>query len=629
MSASGVDKSKLEQPGRDILLVSDYDEVNGRMVLSRAAGRRAPPRLGRRDRALDDLPGPPGRRRDPPPARLGRGDQGHRDQLPVRHRGARRERRRADRPGARSRPRDRRPAQPRHHRDRREPRRDARPDHAAPACARSRWPEQLGCPRSGRCCAAPARPTGPTRGRSWGSPSSCSASPPRSTRSPSAPSTTAYSLLVALLTGPLSVSMAGIVLYAGMLDRVVGHHLYGHRAARPCAARCGRSRGSACSRPTRSSSPRPRSGPPCFVVPGLIVFTLFCLVGPLVNIEGIGVRAAFRRSASLVRTAPWPTVFLVTVPTYVEITLLHGVQFAEAGHPYLLAFGGERGDRRDRRRLRRPVRGDARLRAAARRAPALSRRVHALHRREPVVRAATCTSARSARRAAPRRGRAASTESPTVTYVTTRIVPVCGRFASSTTITPNTIEARPRGPNQPRNATVGRCAFDPHIASATGSHAHHGEAEHRVERHLPGEVAERGPQEDRAEEEERDRVEQPAGLVEEVRVLGAAAAAEAAEDHPADERGDEAGAAQRSGDPVREQGRGDGDELQPGPLDQPAAARPARRSPPRACPRRGRRAARTRSPRPRRWSHARPSSRRPGSRRRRARSGAGARRSRR
>ena len=34
MSASGVDKSKLEIPGRDILLVSDYDETNGRMVLS-------------------------------------------------------------------------------------------------------------------------------------------------------------------------------------------------------------------------------------------------------------------------------------------------------------------------------------------------------------------------------------------------------------------------------------------------------------------------------------------------------------------------------------------------------------------------------------------------------------------
>jgi Class II Aldolase and Adducin N-terminal domain len=34
MSASGVDKSKLEQPGRDILLVSDFDEENGRIVLS-------------------------------------------------------------------------------------------------------------------------------------------------------------------------------------------------------------------------------------------------------------------------------------------------------------------------------------------------------------------------------------------------------------------------------------------------------------------------------------------------------------------------------------------------------------------------------------------------------------------
>ena len=34
MSASGVDKSKLEVAGRDILLVSGYDEANGRMILS-------------------------------------------------------------------------------------------------------------------------------------------------------------------------------------------------------------------------------------------------------------------------------------------------------------------------------------------------------------------------------------------------------------------------------------------------------------------------------------------------------------------------------------------------------------------------------------------------------------------
>jgi ribulose-5-phosphate 4-epimerase/fuculose-1-phosphate aldolase len=34
MSASGVDKTKLVVPGRDILLVSGYDEEHGRMILS-------------------------------------------------------------------------------------------------------------------------------------------------------------------------------------------------------------------------------------------------------------------------------------------------------------------------------------------------------------------------------------------------------------------------------------------------------------------------------------------------------------------------------------------------------------------------------------------------------------------
>ena len=40
---------------------------------------------------------------------------------------------------------------------------------------------------------------------------------------------------------------------------------------------------------------------------------------------------------------------------------------------------------------------------------------------------------------------------------------------SSTTITANTIDARPRGPNQPRKPTVGGRARDPNIAIATGS----------------------------------------------------------------------------------------------------------------------------------------------------------------
>ncbi len=143
--------------------------------------------------------------------------------------------------------------------------------------------------------------------------------------------------LVALLTGPLSFSMAGLVLYAGMLDCVVGHHLHGHE--RPTV------RGALRTLPWARLLVADAIlvvattvGAALFFVPGLIVFTLFCLVGPLVNIEGIGVAAAFRRSAALVRRDPWPAVFLVTVPTYVEITLLHGFQLSQAAHPFLLAF---------------------------------------------------------------------------------------------------------------------------------------------------------------------------------------------------------------------------------------------------------------------------------------------------
>ena len=88
MSASGVDKTKLDIPGRDILLVSDYDVENGRMVLSVPPGRGAATRVGRRDRALDDLPGAPRRRRDRPRPRLGGRDRGYGCELPVRHRGA-------------------------------------------------------------------------------------------------------------------------------------------------------------------------------------------------------------------------------------------------------------------------------------------------------------------------------------------------------------------------------------------------------------------------------------------------------------------------------------------------------------------------------------------------------------
>ena len=121
MSASGVDKTQLDIPGRDILLVSDYDPRERADRAERAAGRRAAARVGGRDRALDDLPGAPGRRRDPPRARLDGGHRRDRRELPVRHRGARASV--ADLLAARARPgrRGHRPAEPRHHGHRPEP----------------------------------------------------------------------------------------------------------------------------------------------------------------------------------------------------------------------------------------------------------------------------------------------------------------------------------------------------------------------------------------------------------------------------------------------------------------------------------------------------------------------------
>jgi hypothetical protein len=49
------------------------------------------------------------------------------------------------------------------------------------------------------------------------------------------------------------------------------------------------------------------------VVPGLIFFTWFALAGPIVELEGTGVRAALARSRRLVRGHFW-TVLLVLVP---------------------------------------------------------------------------------------------------------------------------------------------------------------------------------------------------------------------------------------------------------------------------------------------------------------------------
>jgi hypothetical protein len=75
-----------------------------------------------------------------------------------------------------------------------------------------------------------------------------------------------------------------------------------------------------------------------FVIPGLVVFTMFGLVGPLVVSEDLGVRAALRRSAHLARPHFLMAFFLVTIPFLIEDRLLHGIDLDVYGDRLLGAL---------------------------------------------------------------------------------------------------------------------------------------------------------------------------------------------------------------------------------------------------------------------------------------------------
>ena len=133
-------------------------------------------------------------------------------------------------------------------------------------------------------------------------------------------------------------SMVGVVVYAGILDKVVGAHLHGHPDLSV--------------REIWRVLPLGRlvaadvvlavvtlAGLALFVVPGVVVFTLWSLVGPVITIEDRSVGAAFRRSWQLVRPYFWLTLGLVTAPLQVEQAVLHAIHYTEIfEHPLMPAF---------------------------------------------------------------------------------------------------------------------------------------------------------------------------------------------------------------------------------------------------------------------------------------------------
>jgi hypothetical protein len=142
--------------------------------------------------------------------------------------------------------------------------------------------------------------------------------------------------LLAPLLFIAGVATFGTTFFAGLLDRIVGEEERGH--------------------PRRSLREVLRTLPYwrlicadvllslgavvtllLLVVPGLIFYTFFSLVGPAVVMEDRGVFDGFRRSRRLVRGHFWLTFVLVTLPILFEEDVVHGlVALVHDASPFLV-----------------------------------------------------------------------------------------------------------------------------------------------------------------------------------------------------------------------------------------------------------------------------------------------------
>ena len=114
-------------------------------------------------------------------------------------------------------------------------------------------------------------------------------------------------------------SLAGVVVYAGILDKVVGAHLHGH--------------------PDLGLREIWRVLPLGRLVAADVVLAVATLVGPVITIEDRSVASGFRRSWQLVRPCFWLTFFLVALPLQVEQAALHAVHYTDIfEHPLVPAF---------------------------------------------------------------------------------------------------------------------------------------------------------------------------------------------------------------------------------------------------------------------------------------------------
>jgi hypothetical protein len=139
-------------------------------------------------------------------------------------------------------------------------------------------------------------------------------------------------------TAAAMFAMGGVVIYAGVLDKVVGAHVHGEPELRLSEI----VRTLPLGRLVVADLVLAAAtfvGVALFVIPGVIVFTLSSLVGPVITIEDRDVASAFRRCWQLVRPHFWLTFVLVTLPLQVEQLVLHAIHYTDLfEHPVLPAL---------------------------------------------------------------------------------------------------------------------------------------------------------------------------------------------------------------------------------------------------------------------------------------------------
>lgn len=75
-----------------------------------------------------------------------------------------------------------------------------------------------------------------------------------------------------------------------------------------------------------------------FVVPGVVAFTLFAMVAPVIVAEDRKVFSGMRRASQLARQRFWLVLGLVTVPVLVEEQIVHAIDYRDFPHPLIAAF---------------------------------------------------------------------------------------------------------------------------------------------------------------------------------------------------------------------------------------------------------------------------------------------------